>query len=83
MNISPILNYANGVQVVFSEEEFVLVINSGNQINRYAFSPKHTKRLLMVLEKQIKEYESKFSKIETKLPESKKGTTQEEKIGFK
>lgn len=80
---SPNLNYASNANLLFSEEEFVILITSGNQISRYAFTPKHMKRMSLLLERQIKEYEAKFGELKTKLPEAQKETTEKGGLGFR
>ena len=83
VNLDPVLYAANNVNIAFSEEEFVFTIFSGNQARRFIVSPKHAKRILLLLEKQIGEYEQRFGKLEAKLPE-RMGTEKEEEkpLGF-
>jgi len=82
VNLDPILYAVNNVNISFSEEEFVFIIFSGNQARQFLFSPKHAKRFFLLLEKQLAEYEKRFSKLETKLPD-KMETGKEEPMGFK
>ncbi|MBU0661103.1 DUF3467 domain-containing protein [Patescibacteria group bacterium] len=61
-------NYANAVQIVHTEEEFVLDFMSvfppaGTLNNRSIISPAHAKRLLVSLQKNIDMYEKKFGVI--------------------
>jgi hypothetical protein len=83
INLDPVLYAVSNVNIVFTEEEFVFNVFSGNQVRRFVFSPKHAKRLLLLLEKQIGEYEKQFGKLETTLPE-KPGTGKEKEkpLGF-
>jgi len=82
VHIDPNLYAATNITIVFDEEQFVFTIFSGNQVRQFFVSPKHAKRILLLLEKQIADYEKKFSALETKLPE-KMETKKEELIGFK
>jgi len=81
VNLDPNLYAATNITIGFDEEQFVFTIFSGNQARQFSVSPKHAKRILLLLEKQIADYEKKFSMIETKLPE-KMGTGKEEQVGF-
>ena len=82
INLDPVLYAVSNVNIVFSEEEFVFTIFSGNQARRFSVSPKHAKRILLLLEKQILEYEKRFGKLETKLPEKVGTERKEEYLGF-
>jgi len=82
VGIDPNLYAVTNVNIAFDEEAFVFLIFSGNQARQFSASPKHAKRIELLLVKQIAEYEKKFGKIETQLPE-KKETTGKEEIGFK
>ena len=83
VNLDPVLYSVNNVMIAFSEEEFVFNIFSGNQARRFVASPKHAKRIFLLLEKQIGDYEKKFGKLETKLPERMgTGREKEEPLGF-
>lgn len=64
------------------EELFHLMIISGNQGRQFTATPKHTKRIYLLLKQQIEEYEKKFGEIKTQLPERPKNTTEEPKVGF-
>lgn len=82
MNINPTLHYVGGAQILFGDEEILLALTSGNQLFQFAFSPKHAKRLKLLLDKQLAEYEKKFGNLETKLPEIKTETAEKNKVGF-
>lgn len=82
MSINPVFNYVSNAQIAMGEEEFIIALTSGNQIFQFALSPKHTKRVKMLLDKYVDEYESRFGKLETKLQEMKKETAEKDKIGF-
>lgn len=57
--------FCETVNMGFSEEFFVLSLNSGEDSSVYAFTPKHAKRLLQYLNHQIGEYEEKYAEINT------------------
>lgn len=69
------------VTAKFSEESFYLNAFSGNQVYRFALSPKHAKRVKMLLEKKIENYEEEHGELETDLPKEK-GSKEEEDLGF-
>ena len=56
INLDPNLYAVVNVSIAFDEEQFVFTIFSGNQARRFSVSPKHAKRILLLLEKQISEY---------------------------
>jgi len=82
VSMNPIFHYVSNVQIGAGEEEFVLALTSGNQVFQFVMSPKHMKRVKLLLDKNIDEYEKNFGKLETKLPEVKKGTMEKNKMGF-
>lgn len=62
--------FCNSSYIDFDEEIFVINIESGGMIKqRVAYSPKHAKRLLLLLQKKITDYEERFEKIKTDLPQ--------------
>ena len=82
VNIDPLIQYATNVNILFSEEDFLLALQSGNHLVRFAFSPKHAKRVLLLLENKIAEYEKLHGVIVTELPKTKSETTKPE-VGFR
>jgi hypothetical protein len=62
-----------------NEEQFILQITGGALIRRYHVSPKHAKRILLLLQRWIGAFEDKFGELKTALPEA---TQEEKKIGF-
>ena len=73
--------YANMVQVGHSPEEFILdFMNvfppSGIVTSRVIVSPAHMKRILAMLQDNLKLYEEKYGKI-------KAGAVPDQKIGFR
>ena len=81
INLDPVFYALSNVNMGFNEEVFDFLMISGNQARQFRASPKHAKRVYLLLGKHLEEYEKKFGVIETQLPE-KKGTQSEEKIGF-
>ena len=82
VNLDPNIYFITMVNMMFNEEGFNLLITSGNQGRQFTATPKHAKRILMLLEKQIKEYEKQFGEIKTQLPQMPKTSQEESKIGF-
>lgn len=66
----------------FDEESVRLIMMSGGPARMYVMSPKHAKRIMLVLQKNINEYEKKFGKLDTKLPEQQGSNKEVESIGF-
>ncbi len=82
VNLDPNVYFITMVNMMFNEEGFNFLITSGNQGRQFLATPKHAKRIHLLLEKQIKEYEKKFGEIKTHLPEAPKTSQGETKIGF-
>ena len=82
LNVDPNIYLITMVNMLFNEEGFNFLITSGNQGRQFTATPKHTKRIALLLEKQIAEYEKQFGKIETHLPEMRKQSHEVAKIGF-
>jgi|SRR3989338_3022456 len=81
--LEPVEFALNGVNIQFDEESFKFFMISGNQARRYFVSPKHAKRVSLLLDKIIGEYEKKFGKkIETALPETNTQLNQGQGMGF-
>lgn len=73
-------DYANGMQVLHTKEEFILnflniVPPSGRVVSKIITSPGHIKRMIAALDENLKKYESSFGSVE--VAESPK-----DKIGF-
>lgn len=81
VNLDPILYALSNVNMGFNEEVFDFLFISGNQARQFRASPKHAKRIYLLLGKYLEEYEKKFGALKTDLPE-KRETMQEGKIGF-
>jgi hypothetical protein len=81
VNLDPTLYALSNVNVGFNQEVFDFLMISGGQGRQFRASPKHAKRIYLLLGKYIGEYEGKFGPIETQLL-SKMETAAKEKIGF-
>lgn len=81
IQLEPNAHFVSGITIASTEEEFILHIISGHTARNYTLTPKHAKRVLMLLQKTVSDYESKFGELTTKLPEAP-NQTQSKKIGF-
>lgn len=70
------------INVAASEEDFLITITTGNQARRYQISPKHAKRVSMLLSQWVSQYESQFGELETSLPVAGADAAQGVPIGF-
>jgi len=74
------------VSIASDEEMFYFSLASGNQMRQFAASPKHAKRIFLLLKQQIENHEKQFGEIKTQLPKpitQASGETKEEtKLGF-
>ena len=83
INLDPNIYSISNVSIIFNEEDFHFVINSGNQARQFMASPKHAKRIYLLLKQQIENYEKQFEEIKTTLPQRPQTTQQKEnKVGF-
>lgn len=82
INLDPNIYFVTMVNMMFNEEGFNFLITSGNQGRQFTATPKHTKRIAMLLDRQIKEYEKQFGEIATNLPEIPKQSQTESRFGF-
>lgn len=80
--MDPTIYATSLANVSYDEENVNIMLVSGNQGRRFQFSPKHAKRLLLLLQKQIGEFEHRYGEIQTMLPTSVNVATSEQKIGF-
>mgnify|MGYP006310380845 CR=1 FL=1 len=82
--VSTNIPYITQVTLEYNPEGFHMNIFSGNQVYRFACSPEHAKRISLLFDKKVKEYEEKNQKIEAKLPKPQKGKEGTGKsVGFK
>ncbi len=81
MNLDPNMYALSGVRIIPNEEEFILQTVTGSQMRQYSMTPKHAKRLLLLLTSTVKDYEDKFGELITQLPEVVNQTEKKE-FGF-
>ena len=86
INLDPNSYLITMVSMAFNEEDFNFLITSGNQGRQFSATPKHAKRIYLLLKQQIEQYEKQFGEIKTQLPDPKgtspKNTSEEPKVGF-
>jgi hypothetical protein len=82
INLDPNSYLITMVNMGFDEEMFHFMITSGNQGRQFTATPKHAKRIYLLLKQQIENYEKKFGEIKTSLPQMPKNTAEEPKVGF-
>ena len=81
INLEPNVHTITNINLNPSEEEFILLLMSGNNARQYSLNPKHAKRFSMLLQKSIEEYEQKFGELKTELPKVT-NQTEAKKFGF-
>lgn len=83
IDVDPVQLSVLTVMSNYNEEVFEITVVSGNRGWRYVLSPKHAKRFLLLLQKQIGDYESLFGELQTSLPQAiQDQEDQTGKIGF-
>ncbi len=82
INLDPNSYLITMVNMNFNEENFNFLITSGNQGRQFTATPKHAKRIYLLLKQQVENYEKKFGEIKTSLPQVPKNTSEEPKVGF-
>jgi hypothetical protein len=82
INMDPNSYMITMVNMGFDEEMFHFLVTSGNQGRQFVATPKHAKRILILLQRQIEDYKKKFGEIKTQLPNGPKNTSEEPKVGF-
>lgn len=86
INMDPNSYMISMVNMGFDEELFHFMITSANQGRQFSATPKHAKRIYLLLKQQIEQYESKFGEIKTQLPDPKgaqpQNTAEDPKLGF-
>lgn len=80
----PNMYYLSMVQIGFTPETFRFMLVTGKQARQFETTPEHAKRIKMVLDKKIEEYEEANKKIEAGAPpnEDDGKTTEKPSIGF-
>lgn len=81
MNLDPNAYTITNMSIIPNEEEFGVQIVSGNQVRMYTVNPKHAKRILMLLQKTITDYEAQHGELKTELP-TVTNQTETKKFGF-
>jgi hypothetical protein len=81
LNLDPNAYAITNVNMASDEELFHFMLISGNQGRQFTATPKHGKRIYLLLKQNIEAYEKKFGEIKTQLPQ-KPGNTKEDKVGF-
>jgi len=81
INLDPVLYALSNVNIGYNEEVFDFLFVCGNQARRFRASAKHAKRIYLLLEKTLEDYEKKFGSLKTQLPE-KREAVQNAKMGF-
>ena len=81
INLDPVLYALSNVNIGHNEEVFDFLFFSGNQARQFRASPRHAKRIYLLLGKTLEEYEKKFGQLKTQLPE-KREAAQDAKMGF-
>ena len=82
INMDPNSYMITMVNMGFDEEMFHFLIASANQGRQFVATPKHAKRIYLLLKQQIEGYESKFGEIKTQLPEQPNITKENDKAFF-
>jgi len=82
INLDPNSYMITMMNMGFDEELFHFMITSANQGRQFTATPKHAKRIYLLLKQQIENYENKFGEIKTNLPQMPKNTSEEPKVGF-
>lgn len=59
--------YCDSVNVIASQEIFMLAMRSGGVLNAFLLTPAHTKRLLLALQDQVKKYEEVYGEVKAAL----------------
>jgi hypothetical protein len=81
MNLDPNAYAVSNVSIASSEEDFGITITSGNQVRFYNLTPKHAKRVMLLLQKEVANYEEKFGELLTELP-TVPNQTEKKQFGF-
>lgn len=82
INMDPNSYMMTMVNMGFDEEMFHFLITSANQGRQFTATPKHAKRIYLLLKQQIEAYEQKFGEIKTSLPQRPQSTKEEPNVGF-
>lgn len=58
------------MKIIHNEESFRFIAISGNKGRQFQVTPAHAKRIKMLLEREIEEYEETNGEIEASLPDN-------------
>lgn len=83
LNLDPNIYTVTNVNLGHDPELFHFLLSSGNQGRQFAATPAHAKRISMLLQQQIEQYEKHFGQIKTALPKMQASAKEEStKLGF-
>jgi len=91
INMDPNSYMITMMNMGFDEELFHFMITSANQGRQFTATPKHAKRIYLLLKQQIENYEKQFGEIKTQLPlpdrqagnmPQNPNSTEDPKLGF-
>ena len=82
INVDPNIYELTNVNIFVSEEQFVFAFFSGNQVRQFLSTPKHTKRIYLLLKGQIENYEKQFGNVEAQNSSPNNTKEKGEEIGF-
>ena len=72
VNLDPVLYALSNFNVGFNEELFDFLMVSGNQARQFRASPKHAKRIYLLLGKYLAEYERSLVHLKLNFPKKRK-----------
>ena len=61
--------------ISYNDENFFLTMHSGRSSKVYVLTPKHAKRILMLMQRDMDEFEEKYGQLETELPPNNRPDT--------
>ncbi|MFH1188447.1 MAG: DUF3467 domain-containing protein [bacterium] len=82
INLDPEGKIITNTTVRFDEELFQLMIISGNQARQFYVTPQHAKRMALLLNQCVNDYEKQFGILKTDLSKTAQSETGKKKIGF-
>ena len=83
LNGDPSMYYLSTVQMGYTPETFRFMLISGKQATQFETTPQHAKRIKVVLDQKIGEYEDEHGEIDTNTPDESEGkSSAEPEIGF-
>ncbi|MBX4210454.1 DUF3467 domain-containing protein [Candidatus Parcubacteria bacterium] len=79
--VEPGALYVTTSTITTTEEEFKFTVTSYNNGHAYAMSPKHAKRMYLLLKTRVEDYEKKYGELKTNLPQIK-AVAEQRNLGF-